>query len=373
MRRIFSRFDVTGPLVLGLSLVVGGLLAAVINKDVSLGFLVDIGVGGGAGAAFTFALNRWQASRLRTERDNEIIALIASYRSEADEETRAKRAEGNAVLKQVSEFAYDQMRRSTARETLTTIGTILAEADRHWYSAFPALARCPDFNGAWDLYFVLRRNLSSAAHELRKFHRLLDQLENVAVANPERDFGSMQKEGTQQRSSPDSAVIAFRPLQAAIQRRDESSNEIPSLQTMAYGGTGTDTDLQEKLAKFWHLFNIATIDMRQAYLLLYQINSKESFDIDRDIAECKTTLGACLERVRNCLRIFGLLDASTELTEGNTSISSEDLTLLVDHAKRIERGHITGNEYARLLPANFGVMIRDLDTAFQALGGPIQH
>ena len=191
MRRIFSRFDVTGPLVLGLSLVVGGLLAAVINKDVSLGFLVDIGVGGGAGAAFTFALNRWQASRLRTERDNEIIALIASYRSEADEETRAKRAEGNAVLKQVSEFAYDQMRRSTARETLTTIGTILAEADRHWYSAFPALARCPDFNGAWDLYFVLRRNLSSAAHELRKFHRLLDQLENVAVANPERDFDSM--------------------------------------------------------------------------------------------------------------------------------------------------------------------------------------
>ena len=61
MRRIFFRFDVTGPLVLGLSLVVGGLLAAVINKDVSLGFLVDVGVGGGAGAAFTFALNRWQA------------------------------------------------------------------------------------------------------------------------------------------------------------------------------------------------------------------------------------------------------------------------------------------------------------------------
>ena len=54
---------------------------------------------------------------------------------------------------------------------------------------------------------------------------------------------------------------------------------------------------------------------------------------------CEVTLGACLERIRICLRI---LDRPNQLDEapreGNTTIHDDDLKILILEAKRLERG-----------------------------------
>lgn len=331
----------------------GGTVWAVYARQIQINFLVEIGFSVGG---FLVALAYAQLRRQQEQRNlaNETIALIARFAAG----NRGSQEERD-VLDQIVKYAQDQVRRSPIKERTTTLKTLLQQMDTHWNEAFPSLAKCPGFDKAWDTYFALRRNITSAIDECRDLSRVVDELEGVVNGG---ETGS--KLGYRNANIPDRAQRAWRPLQAAILRRDEAASAIPSLETLPF--IGEKADNEGRLANFWHLFDVATTDMRQAYVVLFAVMERTARDQNDDIDLCQRTLGACLERIRNCvLTLEFTQDDVSEASEGNTTISNKDLNDLVLMAKRIERGQVS--ERLRILPANIGVMIRDLDTAYKAL------
>ena len=339
------------------------------------------------GAATTFGVTLISAGekaiRDRNIRTNEIIAHITSRvrRGKRDKGLDGD-FDGPRIFEQVVEFSHDRVRRSLSRELFASTRTKLVAAQAHWKDTFEKLAQCRDFHAAWSLYFVLQEDIRDSIKSMEELGEEIARLEgngNEAKATQEkaRITGANLQE-------IEKLQKVFRPLRAAIARRDESYALLPSLETFlgqqrTNGNELATSDIDwmanyRTLASFWALFDIISTDMRNAYCHLYEAITEREGGTRRshNVEFCRNTLGACLERVRNALAIIsnsvshedsGKSTASPLEDERNTIITREDLKALVDHAKKIERG----SDKSEHVPANFGVMIRDLYTAYNHL------
>ena len=339
------------------------------------------------GAATTFGVTLISAGekamRDRNIRTNEIIAHITSGVLKGK---RNKGSEGDfdgpRIVEQVVEFSHDRVRRSLSRELFAVTRTKLVAAQARWKDTFEKLAQCRDFHAAWNLYFVLHEDIRDSIKSMEELGEEIARLEGST--NKAKAAKENARVPGASHLGIEKLQKALRPLRAAIARRDESYALIPSLETFLgqqrTNGNEVAMDGSDwiatyrKLASFWALFDIISTDMRNAYRHLYEgIAEREGGSRQpHNVEFCRNTLGACLERVRNALAIISNSisrgDAGNNAVlshedDRNTIITQEDLKALVDHAKRIERG----SDKSEHVPANFGVMIRDLYTAYNHL------
>ena len=325
-----------------------------------------------------------KVQRDRNIRTNEIIAQITPGRDGKNGNQKSPEADFDCprVMKHVEEYSHDQVRRSPARELFTVTRTKLVAAQARWKDTFEKLAQSRDFHSAWDLYFVLSEDIRESINSVEELGNEIDRLEGDS--DEVEDYRNKEKNSGAGRRETEKLHKALRPLRAAIARRDESYVLIPSLETFLGPGRSngnhsgkSSTDWMASyrtLASFWALFDIVSTDMRNAYRHLHEaiINQDSGVHPSHNVEFCRNTLGACLERVRNSLAILGNGESTVERPggkdlsdedEGNTIITTLDLKRLVDNAKRIERGSDT----SEVVPATFGVMVRDLYTAYKQL------
>ena len=267
--------------------------------------------------------------------------------------------------------------------------TTNAAQDR-WTEAFNLLASCPEFHGAWDVFLVLRKDIKDSVQSTTKL------VSEIGGNNGNNDGAGHTNEINQ--SDWLHLKTALRNLESALHRRDESFIDIPSLQTMVSSSRKDKDgpDLSTMLSEFWPLFNIASMDIRMAYLRLltlyekYEEKYEKKIDMNieggtwHDVKLINRTMLAALERIRNCIVILknggGSQESANQDIEsslndhyGNTVISRKHRELLVRDAKKLEGGRTQDVDsdskeiYRTVLPANFGVMIRDIDTACKVL------
>ena len=260
-----------------------------------------------------------------------------------------------------------------------------ASLDR-WNESFERVCSLPGFNNAWDIFWVLRKDIQET----------VEGASDLALSlSGEQSSTSVDRTGLHIKDIECSHLkTALRNLESGLLRRDEAYIEIPSLQTLLSTpkqDSGISSDISNRLSAFWPLFGIASSDLRLAFLRLTKLTEKHGIT-SAEVKLINRTLLAALERIRNCIAILkngqtmqdpaqgdpagkGSSKPVRAYQIGNTVISNEDRKRLVKYAKELEGGHTLnvderGNMediYGNILPANFGVMIRDIDTACVAL------
>lgn len=363
--------------VLAVVILFFGLRIAHREGSITTDLFVDLGFSA-AGALLAYAYNSLRKKQDDKTKANSVVSSIAKHRRLAS----LGRGEGwhsedwhKDIIGEVQATSEYNVEKSGAKEIVEVLQRFIEASRTRWNEAFSLLAKCPEFHVAWNSFFVLQRDITGASKQVKDLIGELDQLSGHTSS------GSSGENRKPSGKNFEKARGAWRPLQAALNRRDEAFSDIPSLGTLAVnGGKGkevpsedqseqspTSREHWERLARFWDLFKVVSTDMREAYLILYHIIEEKLLDeIEYHTHLCQKTLGACLERVRNCILILGnYRDSDDPGTEGNTTISDPALMKLVDDAKKLERGEtIHGIE---VLPASFGVMIRDLATAYDLL------
>ena len=267
-------------------------------------------------------------------------------------------------------------------------------AQQRWTESFELLSSCPEFHGAWDLFLVLRQDINDTAQGASALVASLSGSDKE-----ESNQGIKRIASNIDESDCHHLKTALRNLEAGLRRRDESFVEIPSLQTL-FSSSNEDnvagSNLFGALSNFWPLFHIASTDIRMAYFRLLELwetcetsKTRSSVTLD-EVRLVNRTMLAALERIRNCLALLKKTgeqlakpqqnDAHEEKEKiGNTVISPEDRNILVTEAKILEgadTSNVAGNSeklYLKVLPSNFGVMIRDIHTACTALEQIIEN
>ncbi len=354
MKKIRDNWQAWSLMFFGASIVIGSLfITTFLTENISKNFLLDVGYAIG-GAIIVWGVSSLRQNITKKDKNNETIALVANHRAGNSE----KGVDDN-IFHQISGYSHDQVQKSGVKTTTTEVKVLLEGAHQNWLQTFNELSTLADFEAAWEVYFIMGANIRNA---LVKTEELDSNLNNLSggKSSGEANRGRPISEISETRAATD-FVIAVRALNAAISRRNESNKIMPSLQQLnsSNGYVSEETSsgtseaellkkenkrlsdlLKERyhISKFWYLFNIATTDMRQAYILIHKIDSGISQNTESDLRICRATLGACLERIRNCLRILEGPVPPKEQEGDNTTIHEEDLKQLVKQAKQIERG-----------------------------------
>jgi len=360
---------------IGVSCLSLGVWASFNTEQITFDFLMDAVFAAG-GATLTFAYSYFRARSREAEeikqKQTDIKADLFDYQVNAIE---SGNSDGDFFLKEhVEGFAYTQVSHSYAAEQVELITGNINAATSRLEEIFGPLSQCPEFDRAWDLYYVLQFDIRNASSNIKELRSIIHNLEGkkdirkLDAADEDKEIQDIYEK----------AGKSYRAIGAGLVRRNEAYVHVPSLETFKFSRTESrqiDSEIDDygKLSCFWILFNIATKDMRFSYFYIRQIIERVSKNPRDDFDAAKKALGACLERLRNCVRILDQKVDSEQQgnQEGNTIISNEDLDSLVDCAKKIERGADVSGDSNKIdfLPASFGVMIRDLATAYRALGG----
>jgi len=367
----FSKWDATkagavGAIAFGLVIVVLILQQAYAGGNIAFDLVYELGAAA-AGGLFSWGVAKLKQAEEDEDRANALISsIVESWRGGG----KSQPGWHKRILEEIN---ANYVSKHKAVQILRVLERVVDASRERWNESFALLTQCPDFHYAWNSFFILRKDIASASDSAGELGKELG-LEEGEKPKCLLDCAGAGKKARRK------AQAAWRPLKAAISRRDESFSDIPSLGTLALNGSdGADSERRHwmKLARFWDLFKVVSADMRDAYIILYHIvEEKLDEEIQRDIGVCEKTLGACLERIRNCLLIladksagekedFAKEEDSNE--EGNTTISEKDLKELVSKAKKLERGEVI--DQIQDLPASFGVMIRDLATAYGIFKG----
>ena len=394
-------------IVAGIILFFGILWVAFVGDDISPAFLVEVFSGVG-GVLFGTGVQRYLHSlSAKDEQENKDKILVADLYEYLHGENGKKKAEYVLAphLKKYHEWENTSGRHSPGSTAKLLEKSANSALDR-WNESFELLASCPEFHSAWDLFLVLRKDIQDTVQGSS------DLVSSLFSYDEEKADGGIRRTGSDiDESDRPYLRTALRNLESGLRRRDESFVEIPSLQTMLEEDE-LHLKVSRRLADFWLLFHIVSTDIRMAYLrllALWEICEKENTECgvnSDDVRLVNRTILGALERIRNCITILrnrGDLqeipeqatkspqDSGYEETEvaktpgleapgasqkdqvGNTMISWEGRKDLIREAKMLEGGDTLneGDEmekmYRKILPANFGVMIRDIDTACEAL------
>ena len=352
--------------VVGLGLLGLGINVAISAEHISEELLYDAAFAIG-GALAAYGINNFFRERVKKHElrkwEDEIIARLSRAKVELKE-----RESFSPVMAHIDRYAHDEVYRSSVHELLASLDRAINAARIRWREAYELLCACPGFHTAWDLYFVLECDINEVAETTKKTQDAINKLSGKEHIGKSTGMEESQSEGDEKTKA--AAAEALRSIKAAVARRDESYNDIPSLQTLT---DDNNQEIKNDLPRFWVLFDIATNDIRKAYLEIKNLAEDKSEESDKNLNyalrksnACKT-LGAGLERIRNCILIHDDKDTNVGATKGrNTIISEADLEELVKTAKALERGEEkTGR--AKFLPASFGVMIRDMDATLKTL------
>lgn len=315
---------------------------------------------------------RYQLKKKRDEK-NEEACIIADM----DQVFRGgeKKPQRKDLLDAIRRISHHFVQESRAMETAIVADRSLKAALARWDSAFSPLAGCPEFHSAWELYFVMHDDIVKSSGEIGELKNILRGLEGQNNQNDKGGHEGQNKEDGKEcaKSARRRARESLRSIKTAVERRNEAFEKIPSLETLQSGQSKGNGNSIPNLGKFWELFRIITTDLRNAYHTVYIVDAGLSAHPVNDVQVGTKTVGACLERIRNSINtLAGSALVGVEAGEGNTIIGDEDLEDLIKMAIKIEMGadsSIRGSSVVAILPASFGVMIRDLGTAYGFLRG----